>query len=137
LGFDLDQKVGNFTFRELHNSLLTHSIEMPSNLRGYHAPEKIDLLTIFKFYARIFNQGVQWEDDMDTYFKIGPTLMSYGIIEKVPTTNKSDTIGMEMLQTSKVGYEFLEMLQKWRIYNNETFDENDSQIPIIKINKTK
>jgi hypothetical protein len=129
LGFDLDQKVGNFTFRELHNALLTHTIDTPNNLRGQDVPDTIDLLTIFKAYARIFNQGVQWEDNMDTYYKIGPILMSYGIIEKVPTTNKQDTIGMEMLQTSKIGYDFLAMLQKWRVYNNDVFDEiNDFQI---------
>lgn len=137
LGFELDQKVGNFTFRELHNALLTHIIETPSRLHTYGTPETIDLLTVFKVYARIFNQGVQWEDDMDTYYKIGPTLMSYGIIEKVPTTNKSDTIGMEMLQTSKIGFEFLAMMEKWRVYNNDSFDESESQIISENHNKPK
>jgi hypothetical protein len=127
LGFELDQKIGSFTFRELHNALLTHIIETPERLETYNTPRTIDLLTVFKIYARIFNQGVQWEDDMDTYYKIGPTLMSYGIIEKVPTTNKSDTIGMEMLQTSKIGYEFLAMLEKWRIYNEDEFEESELQ----------
>ncbi|WP_269225594.1 hypothetical protein [Flavobacterium eburneipallidum] len=127
LGFDLDQRIGNFTFRELHNALLTHFIETPERLQ-YNAPPTIDLLTVYKIYARIFNQGVQWEDDMDTYYKIGPILMSYGIIEKVPTTNKSDTIGMEMLQTSKIGFEFFAMLEKWRVYNNNEFEESEIQI---------
>lgn len=133
LGFELDQKVGNFTFRELHNALLTHIIETPSSLKQ-GAPDMIDLLTVFKIYARIFNQGVQWEDDMDTYYKIGPTLMSYGIIEKVPTTNMSDVIGMEMLQTSKIGFEFLAMLEKWRVYNDDPFDERESPIVMEKKN---
>lgn len=136
LGFELDQRIGNFTFRELHNALLTHMIETPERL-SYNAPTTIDLLTVFKIYARIFNQGVQWEDDMDTYYKIGPTLMSYGIIEKVPTTNKSDTIGMEMLQTSKIGYEFLAMLEKWRVYNNDEFEESKLEIITDKQKKKK
>ncbi|CAA9203281.1 hypothetical protein FLACOL7796_04680 [Flavobacterium collinsii] len=128
LGFELDQKIGNFTFRELHNALLTHIIETPERLGTYNTPPTIDLLTVFKIYARIFNQGVQWEDDTDTYYKIGPTLMSYGIIEKTPTTNKLDKIGMEILQTSKIGYEFLAMLEKWRVYNNDEFEESELQI---------
>ena len=45
--------------------------------------------------------------------------MTYGLIEKVPTTNKLDKIGSEMIQTSKIGYEFHALLERWRVYNDE------------------
>jgi hypothetical protein len=128
IGFDIEQKVGNFTFRELYNALLTHKIATPINLMGPERPKEIDLLAIFSLYIRIFNQGVEWQHDNNTYYLYGPLLMSYGIIEKVPTTNKLDTIGSDMIQTSKIGFEFYAMLEKWRIYNEETIDEDLDKI---------
>lgn len=124
VGFDIEKKVGNFSFRELYNALLTHKITTPINLMGPGIPKETDLLSLFVLYMRIFNQGVEWEHDYDTYYLLGPILMSYELVEKVPTPNKLDTLGLEVIQTSKVGYEFYAMLEKWRVYNEKFADEN-------------
>lgn len=131
--FNPEQKIGNFTFRELYNSLLTHKIETPPNLAG--SPETvdgIDLLTLFMLYQSILNLGVEWEHDFFAYHKLGPILLSYGLTEKVPTTNKADSLGLEMIQTSKIGHEFWALLEKWRVYNNEIMNDKSESLKIEK-----
>lgn len=125
--FDIEHKVGNFTFRELYNALLTHKIKT-----DYEIPEKdeLDILNLFIIYQRPLNMGIDWESQDFLYYKLGPLLMSYGLTEKIPTTNKTDPTESEMIQTSKVGYEFLASLERWRIYNDSLSYEKE-----IKTNK--
>lgn len=120
--FDIDQKVGSFTFRELYNALLTHKIDVFHEL----PPKKeLDLLNLFIMYQRPLNMGVDWEYQDFLYYTLGPVLMSYGLTEKIPTTNKSDVTESEMIQTSNVGYEFLAMIERWRVYNDTLSIEKD------------
>lgn len=122
--FDIEQKVGNFTFRELYNALLTHKIETPMNLMGPGMDREIDLLILFILYQRQLNLGSEWQHDHFTHYTLGPTLMTYGLTEKVPTTNKLDSVGSEMIQTSKIGYEFYALLERWRVYNDEIMKDD-------------
>ncbi len=126
--FDVEQKVGLFSFRELYNALLTHKIKTPSGLLEHGAEETSELLKLFIFYQQNLNIGVQWDHDHYTYYTLGPALMSYGLTEKVPTTNKLDSVGSEMIQTSQIGYEFYSLIEKWRVYNDEIL--NDANIEI-------
>ncbi len=125
--FDIEQKVGNFTFRELYNALLTYKIKTE-----YEVPEKdeLDILNLFIIYQRPLNMGVDWESQDFLYYKLGPLLMSYGLTEKISTTNKTDPTESEMIQTSKIGYEFLALLERWRVYNDSISYEKE-----IKTNK--
>jgi len=122
--FDIEQKVGNFTFRELYNALLTHKIETPMNLTGPGMEGQTDLLILFILYQRQLNRGSEWEHDHFTHYTLGPTLMTYGLTEKVPTTNKLDSVGSDMIQTSKIGYEFYALLERWRVYNDEIMKDD-------------
>lgn len=129
--FDIEQKVGNFTFRELYNALLTHKMDRHPNLNMPGIDTSMDLLTLFFSYQKMLNLGVEWEGDHFTYYHLCPTLMTYGLVEKVPTTNKTDVIGNEMCQTSKIGYEFFALLEKWRVYNDDSIEDE-----IIASNET-
>jgi hypothetical protein len=125
--FDVEQKVGEFTFRELHNALLTHKMEAPMEMLKYLQGNQIDLLTLFVLYQRQFNLGIEWEGDDFSYYTLGPTLMSYGLTEKAPTKNKLDVIGSDIIQTSKIGLEFYAMLERFRVYNDETMKDDITQ----------
>lgn len=125
--FDIDQKVGNFHFRELYNALLTHKIEVYPEITEFR---ELDLLHLFVMYQRPLNMGVDWEYQDFLYYKLGPVLMSYGLTEKIPTTNKNDVTESEMIQTSKVGFEFLSLLERWRVHNDNLSVEKN-----IKTNK--
>ena len=125
--FDVEQKVGNFTFRELHNALLTHEMEAPIEMLKFLQGRKIDLLTLFILYQRQFNLGIEWEGDHFSYYTLGPTLMSYGLTEKAPTKNKLDSIGSDIIQTSKIGLKFYAMLESFRVYNDENMKDDITQ----------
>lgn len=118
--FDVEQIVGNFTFRELYNALLTHKIEATLDLHV----RKMDLLTLFILYQRQFNLGVEWEGDHFSHYTLGPLLMSYGLTEKAPTKNKLDVIGDDLIQTSKIGFKFYALLEKFRVYNDENMKDD-------------
>ena len=113
--FDTNQKVGSFHFREFYNALLSHKIEVYPEILGH---KEFNLLQLFLLYQRPLNMGVEWESQDFLYYKLGPILMSYGLSEKIPTTNKLDSTGSEMIQTSKAGYEFLALLERWRVHND-------------------
>jgi hypothetical protein len=132
--FDIEQKVGNFTFRELYNALLTHKVETPTNLLGHGIDRQIDLLTLFVLYQRQLNLGAEWQLDHFTYYTLGPTLMTYGLTEKIPTTNKLDNVGSEMIQTSKIRFEFYALLERWRVYNDEIMKDDVTKTEVSQRN---
>lgn len=135
--FDIEQKVGNFTFRELYNALLTHKIDTPINLMGPGVDKQTDLLLLFILYQRQLNLGSEWDHDQFTYYTLGPTLMTYGLTEKVPTTNKLDSVGSDIIHTSKIGYEFYSLLERWRVYNDEIMKEDVTKTEIERPRKEK
>ena len=93
----------------------------------YLQANKGNLLTLFILYQRQFNLGVEWEGDTYLYYTLGPTLMSYGLTEKALTKNKLDSIGNDIIQTSKVGLEFYAMIERFRIYNDENMKDDITQ----------
>jgi hypothetical protein len=135
--FDIEQKVGSFTFRELYNALLTHKIDTPINLMGPGVENQTDLLILFILYQRQLNLGAEWDHDHFTYYTLGPTLMTYGLTAKIPTTNKLDIVGSDMIQTSKIGFEFYSLLERWRVYNDEIMEDDVTKTEIERPKKEK
>lgn len=130
--FDVEQKIGEFTFRELFNALLTHKIEIPIGLITSGFEKQTDLLLLFILHQRQLNLGSEWQHDYFIHYILGPALMTYGLTEKVPTTNKLDPVGTDMIQTSKVGFQFLALLEKWRVYNDEVMKDDITKTEIEK-----
>ena len=130
--FNIEQKVGYFTFRELYNALLNHEIKAPIDIMGYIGKEQVDLLFLFTLYNKTFNKGIEWEHDAYLYYTLAPTLMSYGLIEKVPSTSKLDTTGSLVYQTSQIGFEFYALLERFRIHNDEQF-KTENNITIDQV----
>jgi hypothetical protein len=130
--FDVTQKVGNYTFRELHNALLSYEVRTPIDMirgGGPDAPRYIDLLTCFRVYIRVFNTGVDWDMTAhDLYHTIGPHLMSYGLIEQVKTDRDRNPLDQPILQTSKVGFEFYALLERFRVYNERLEREKEGAL---------
>jgi len=120
--FDVEQKVGEFSFRELYNALLTHKVNLPISLTSPQTDPKGDLLTLFMLFQRQLNVGIEWNHGGDQgifmYHILGPTLMTYGLTEKARTKNKADSLKLDIIQTSPTGYKFYAMLERWRVYND-------------------
>lgn len=137
--FNTEEVIGHFTFRELHNSLLTHKIDLPNSLRSQELGNQLDLMTLFVLFQRQLNIGVSWDQPGDQgmflYHDLGPTLMSYGLTEKAPEKNKADTLGLDIIQTSNIGQKYLSMVEKWRIYNDEQLVENPSKTKPLTFKK--
>lgn len=129
--FDIEQIVGDFSFRELYNALLTHRIDLPASLRSSQPDSKCDLLTLFILYQRQLNIGIEWDHPGDQgnfmYNSLAPTLMTYGLAEKASSKNKTDSLGLDIIQTSEVGYKFYALLERWRVYNNEIMNDDISK----------
>lgn len=119
--FDSEQTVGNFTFRELYNALLTQKVQIPQSLSATGALEKGDLLSLYILFHRKFNLGVDWNHPGDQgnfmYNTLGPALMAYGLTERTPCRNKKDVLEEDIIQTSKDGYYFFALLERLRINN--------------------
>ena len=134
--FDVEQKIGNFTFRELYNALLTHKLDLPISLAATSQDGKGDLLMLFVLYQRQLNKGADWNQGGDQgtflYYVLGPTLMSYGLTELTPCKNKADTLKLDLIITSKTGYEFYAMLERWRVYNDEVMKDDITKTEISK-----
>jgi hypothetical protein len=137
--FNTEEVAGNFTFRELHNSLLTHKIDLPISLRSQEFGNQLDLMTLFVLFQRQLNIGVSWDQPGDQgmflYQDLGPTLMSYGLTEKAPEKNKADALGLDIIQTSAVGQKYLSMVEKWRIYNDEKLVDDPSKTKPLTFKK--
>ena len=113
---------------------MTHKIETPIDLMNFGAERQTDLLILFILYQKELNRGSEWEHDHFTHYILGPTLMTYGLAEKVPTTNKLAIVGSDMIQTSKVGYEFYALLERWRVYNDEIMKDDVTKTETSKPN---
>ena len=47
--------------------------------------------------------------------------------KRVTTKNKSDSLGIDMIQTSKIGLEFYALLERFRVYNDENMKDESTQ----------
>lgn len=126
--FNTDQKIGNFTFRELYNALLTFRLNIPDAMRANGWPNNDTLLNQFIVFQRMINTGVDIDapgpEAMFLYFSVAPSLMSYGLVEmtNIKSQGNDDVIS---LRTSENGYLFLNTLERWRIFNHlKAEDEN-------------
>lgn len=125
--FNVEEKIGEFTFRELYNALNSNFLATPVTFREHGWQEKTDLLTLFIVYQRLLNVGV----DIDSpgqeanflYFQVAPSLMSYRVVEARVTNSLSDNQEITSLTTSNIGYKFLNFLEKYRVYSQETLDK--------------
>lgn len=113
--FDIEQKIGEFTFRELYNALLTHKVNLPISLTSPQTDPKGDLLSLFMLFQRQLNMGVEWDHGGDQgtfmYHVLGPTLMTYGLTEKASTKNKADSLGLDIVNLLPVATNFTHYLK--------------------------
>lgn len=134
--FNTEEIIGNFTFRELHNSLLTNRIDLPVSLQSNEYAKHLDLTTLFVLFQRKLNIGINWNELGDQgfflYYVLAPTLMSYGLTEKTPEKNSTDMLGIDNIQTSEIGYKYLSSVEKWRIYNNENITDTIIEAKLLK-----
>lgn len=126
--FNTEEKIGNFVFRELHNALLTHKLNLPKSLVSDELGAKMDISTLFILFQRQLNIGVNWDQlgdqGMFAFYDLGPILMSYGLTEKASEKNKTDTLGLDIIQTSELGMKYLSHVEKWRVFNDENITDN-------------
>lgn len=133
------ETVGYYSFKNLNNVLLTSYIELPKHLQIQIGLEELDLLTAFRLFISQFNYGISWqhptEDGDFIHYQLGPELMSYGLVEKVPSidNNTEGNINSYVFQTSENGYKFFALLESYgRSYNIKTFEKEVAERKKLK-----
>ncbi|MFD3261367.1 DUF4062 domain-containing protein [Paenibacillus lentus] len=102
-----------FTFEELRKTLSQIKIELPKKLKptASSRPSKsiLELFYVLKdsFATGITNQVGISEEESFVYYSIAPRLMTFKLLEKVKVTGAR----YEKMQMSKLGFEFLKMLE--------------------------
>lgn len=131
--FNTEQLIGDFTFRELFNALLTRSVNVP------HLEKEYDLLTLFKSSERHLNVGLNIDEPGELsafiFFNLAPILVSYGLVDVV--YQESDTSNGKKLQTfvtSKTGLQFRVTLAKWQLYKELEETSSDEVLVDVKTN---
>jgi len=127
--FDTNQRIGEFTFRELYNILAIKSITIPKNtIKDGSLELKINLLSLFCFSLRDYNRGSTLERTTFIDFcnkTIGPELMSYGLIKINETQPSSDNEeNIKSLITTETGYKFYAMIQRYRLMHDLDLNNN-------------
>jgi hypothetical protein len=124
----LNEKVGFYRFGDLNNILLTTEIELPDELAFKAGTNNLNLLTAFEIFLPYFNSGIDWDHPTSEgsfiYYNLGPTLMSYGLCEKIPSlsNNTDGNINSYEFQTSTNGYKFFALLETIdRIRNSKAY----------------
>ena len=82
-----DEQMGNYTFKELYNILITETFPvttMRMQMSGMPAP--IDnLLILFRIYYTYLNKGIDFDDNIEDgsylYSVLSPRLVGYGLVE--------------------------------------------------------
>lgn len=105
------RKVGNFEYEEIKEALELKEIILPAAKFGYDKDKKVNYLSLLKSYRNSFITGI--ENSMSAtdvgiylYYSVAPTLMSFGLLEKVKVTG----VKYERIQTTKNGLKFLAYL---------------------------
>ena len=83
-----DQQMGNYTFKELHNILLT--TEMPLRTTGMkisgQLPPSENFLSLFQVYYIFLNKGVGIEDNLHDggylYSVFAPRMVGFGLVDE-------------------------------------------------------
>ncbi|MFM9330749.1 DUF4062 domain-containing protein [Paenibacillus mesotrionivorans] len=103
-------------FEELIKLLGSTKVTIPRDFFGSKEEEIRTLLDTFlktkTYYATgVTNNNPMSNDAKYLYFKLAPLLMTYGLLEKVKVAG----VRFEKIQTSKVGFEFLKMIELQRL----------------------
>jgi len=124
--FILKERIGDISFSELYNSLISHFVKTPPSLSDGKNNE-IDLLTCFLLYIRKFGIGVTWNHPGDQgifmYYTVGPILIAYGLFDRVRNFKKNDNLQEDIIVISEKGRKFYQLLNIYRTYNKDEFHE--------------
>lgn len=104
----VQKKVGNFEYEELKRALKHKKFIIPIGKIGNDKELDTDYLTLFKNLKDHLSKGIEnkigtHDSKIYLYYQIAPTLMSFGLLEKV----KIAGVKYERIQTSKEGLKFL------------------------------
>ncbi|MGW5955745.1 DUF4062 domain-containing protein [Bacillus mycoides] len=102
------RKVGNFEYEEIKEVLKQKELTIPAGKLGNDTDRTADYLSLFIMLRDSFSTGIT--NSMSTsdsiiyvYYNVSPTLMSFGLLEKVKVAGAK----FERIQTSKEGLKFL------------------------------
>ena len=114
-----DEQMGNYTFKELYNILLTET--MPVRTKGMemfgHVAPTDNLLFLFRLYYISLNTGFGIEDNIDDggflYGVFAPRMVGFGLVEEYqkPNNNLPD-VSDTAFKTSELGHKFHSSLDK-------------------------
>jgi len=119
-----DEQIGNYTFKQLYNILLTQTFPVRTDgmvMTGRQPPSG-DLLYLFRLYYLHLNKGVDIEDNTDDggylYSIFAPKMVGFGLVDEyqkpdVNLPNVTDTA----YKTSALGHKFHASLEKVMLDN--------------------
>jgi hypothetical protein len=114
-----DEQIGNYTFKELYNILLTENMPVQTvgmQITGRPAPRD-DFLFLFRVYYTSLNKGFGIEDNLDDggylYSVFAPRLVGFGLVNEYqkPDENLPDRTDVAY-KTSELGHKFHASLDK-------------------------
>ena len=114
-----DEQMGNYTFKELYNIMLTETFPvttMGMQMSGMSAPTD-NMLILFRIYYTYLNKGVDFDDRIDDgsylYSVLAPKFVGYGIVEayQKPLNDLPDRKEVAYI-TSELGHKFHASLEK-------------------------
>ncbi|MED4676791.1 DUF4062 domain-containing protein [Bacillus nitratireducens] len=102
------RKVGNFGYEEIKSVLKSKELKIPAGTSGNSEELATNYLSIFLLLRDTFTTGITnstatSDEVVYVYHNVAPTLMSFGLLEKVKVTG----VRYEKIQTSKEGLKFL------------------------------
>lgn len=102
------RKVGNFEYQEIKEVLIQKELTISAGKIGNDTELTANFLTLFILYRDNFTTGItnsmsSSDSDIFIYYNVSPTLMSFGLLEKVKVAGAK----YERIQTSKDGSKFL------------------------------
>jgi hypothetical protein len=130
---DYKEKVGNYKLTELHNILLTKEFAIQEDMQIHLGVKKMSLLKIFLLFISKFNNGIRFDDPGEEgfylYYKLGPELMSYGLVKKIKqkarfsVDNEEEEVMISTDEAIKL-YSFVEKVRLYtEIYTKEEMNK--------------
>ena len=114
-----DEQIGNYTFKELHNILVTETLPVRTRgmeMGGIPAPTD-NCLTLFRLYYITLNKGFGIGDDIGDrgylHSVFAPRMVGYGLVEayQKPDDNLPEITDVAY-KTSELGHKFHSSLDK-------------------------
>jgi hypothetical protein len=101
------RKVGNFEYEEIKEVLKQKEVTIPPGKFGNDKDEITNYLSLFIVFRDTFSTAIENSSSTSDsliylYYNIAPTLMSFGLLEKVKVAG----VKYERIQTSKEGLKF-------------------------------